>query len=105
MSNPSADDVSVVETMIYRVGCRATYSALQAAEQAPSDQRNAVVDDIMQPALAQIEERNWPPQSQTPQTFEHFSNLLKSGAFDAVSAQVKVEPGGAGCQDALSSRW
>jgi hypothetical protein len=102
---PGADDASVVATMVYRVACRSTYSALQAAKQDAPDQREAVVDAIMKPALATIEERNWPPGSAAPRIFERFTRLLKSGDFNAVSAQVKVGPGYGQCQDALSHRW
>ncbi len=102
---PDADDVSVVATMLYRDACRSTYAALQAAKRAAPDRRDSVVDAIMKPALATIRERNWPPQSETPQIFERFAGLLKDGDFDAVSAQVKVGPGYGNCQDALTRRW
>jgi hypothetical protein len=103
--NPAADNVSVVETMVYRVACRETYAALHAAEKAAPGQRGTVVDNIMQPALAVIEERNWPPESATPRIFQRFADLLRRGAFATVSAQVKVGPGYGDCQDALDKRW
>lgn len=80
------DDVGVVETMEFRVGCRVTLSAEQAAARAAPDQRAAAVDAIMQPELVRLTERNWPPQSQMPQIFTARSNQLKNGDFAAVNS-------------------
>lgn len=80
------DDASVVETMEGAIGCAVTRSAWAAANQAAPDQRAAAVNDIMEPELARLTERNWPPQSEMASIFQRLAEQLKTGDladFDA----------------------
>lgn len=95
-------DQEVVSVMEFRTACRVTRSAVQAATNAPADERAAVVDRVMQPELARLAERNLPPPDESAQMFRTLADDLKRG--DAGTVLDWLEGPRGSCKGAFAYR-